>query len=526
MQPSKRLHISPLNSTLLPAVLPGPLLEKATNISFHTIQTFPEKAYGYVELPGMEAEKLKRKLHGYTLKGAKMQVEEARPKKHSKRHQDQTDQTEEANNPEKKKRKRKTEDDTIPGHELDDRKVKRGWTEPTGEMKESKRHKDKAKRNSSSKAPSLTDKSECLFQTNLPPNKATSTGAKEGKAKKRKRTESTRNVVVHEFENTTKHANFLRDEPETNGKRAAAEFVEGKGWIDADGKIVDVAPKGRKSKSKADNGVGSAVEEKEKPRSRRSSRLEAASVKLEAPGAVAEEQTSSSGSSLTSDDDDDTELVHDPLSFTGKAPEPQNLGHKESLDINGDDVGTRRVERLSITRSSATPPPQQGSPTSAAVKEVHPLEALFKRPMNAASHTPKKPNLEVATSFSFFDPDEENGQDQGLAVPQTPFTQQDLRQRRQRSAAPTPDTAAVGKTFGDIWEGTSDISDGEDGVKVDAEINDKNKSATPDIKQEKPESEFSKWFWEHRGENNRAWKRRRREAAKEKRQRENKDRRG
>ena len=45
-------------------------------------------------------------------------------------------------------------------------------------------------------------------------------------------------------------------------------------------------------------------------------------------------------------------------------------------------------------------------------------------------------------------------------------------------------------------------------------------------KDEKPESEFSKWFWEHRGETNRAWKRRRREAAKEKRQKDKKDRRG
>ena len=43
-------------------------------------------------------------------------------------------------------------------------------------------------------------------------------------------------------------------------------------------------------------------------------------------------------------------------------------------------------------------------------------------------------------------------------------------------------------------------------------------------KGEKEESEFSKWFWEHRGETNRAWKRRKREAAKEKRQKENKER--
>jgi hypothetical protein len=36
------------------------------------------------------------------------------------------------------------------------------------------------------------------------------------------------------------------------------------------------------------------------------------------------------------------------------------------------------------------------------------------------------------------------------------------------------------------------------------------------------ESAFSKWFWEKRGDNNRAWKKRRREALRDVRKRENK----
>ncbi|KAL2056527.1 hypothetical protein ABVK25_002921 [Lepraria finkii] len=117
-------------------------------------------------------------------------------------------------------------------------------------------------------------------------------------------------------------------------------------------------------------------------------------------------------------------------------------------------------------------------------------------------------------------------------MPQTPFTQQDIRQRRQRSAAPTPDTAAPGKTFGDIWEGTSDVSDDEDDMEVDDTPKGKVKKGAPEVKkgapevkEEQQESEFSKWFWEHRGETNRAWKRRRRETAKDKRQKDNKERR-
>ena len=38
---------------------------------------------------------------------------------------------------------------------------------------------------------------------------------------------------------------------------------------------------------------------------------------------------------------------------------------------------------------------------------------------------------------------------------------------------------------------------------------------------EKEESEFGKWFWENRGDNNRAWKKRRRDGLKTKRLKEN-----
>ncbi len=116
-------------------------------------------------------------------------------------------------------------------------------------------------------------------------------------------------------------------------------------------------------------------------------------------------------------------------------------------------------------------------------------------------------------------------------MPQTPFTQQDFRQRLQRSAAPTPDTAAPGKTFSHIWRTSEEPEQGSDEDMEDG-------NGQPDSPSEKkkdvnafadgapadgnPPSDFAKWFWEHRGETNRAWKRRRREAAKEKRHRENK----
>jgi hypothetical protein len=45
-------------------------------------------------------------------------------------------------------------------------------------------------------------------------------------------------------------------------------------------------------------------------------------------------------------------------------------------------------------------------------------------------------------------------------------------------------------------------------------------------KPDEPESEFQKWFWENRGNVNRAWKKRKRTVAKDKRQRESRKRHG
>ncbi len=134
--------------------------------------------------------------------------------------------------------------------------------------------------------------------------------------------------------------------------------------------------------------------------------------------------------------------------------------------------------------------------------------------------------LEVSTTFSFSDPDAQDVETR-LNIPQTPFTQQDIRQRRERSAAPTPDTAAPGKTFGNVWGGPngSDIASEseEDAGEDEAKMLENMKKETP---KEGEQSEFATWFYEHRGDNNRAWKQRRREAAKEKRQSGNRKRKG
>jgi hypothetical protein len=106
----------------------------------------------------------------------------------------------------------------------------------------------------------------------------------------------------------------------------------------------------------------------------------------------------------------------------------------------------------------------------------------------------------------------------------TPFTKQDFALRGLRSAAPTPDTAFPGKSY-TVWPTDNASKEVGAGVDGDATPTHKPKAKEADAQKDPaaaPVSDFQKWFYEHRGENNRAWKRRRKLAAKEKRHRENK----
>ena len=503
---TRRLHVSPFDRALLPLILPPPILECATSISYHEIQTFPDRSYGYVTLPVMDAEIITKKLNGSILKGSRIKVAEARPEKTKRKLQDIQD--EDKDRLEKKKKPRKSrsegmgkrEDGVLPGVELPrERRVKRGWTdeENVAKGKERKEKKEGAYKKAKTKS-TYTNGREVLFKTTLPPNATPVTGAssKKQKGKKGKKGNKAREVVVHEFANTTKEPAFLRDSQGVERTNGTAEFVDGKGWVNSMGEILEAEPKNiekaRKGRSK-----------QEEPTEALKHRvvLENKAPKSQVTAQEADE-TSSSGSS---------------------SPRSASSSSSNSDTSPG-------LNRLSITRSSATPPRLATTPPPPTPPQPHPLETLFKRPQpptSTPSSSTKKPNLEVSTSFSFFD-DDDPGAMTGLLAPRTPATQMDITNRRQRSAAPTPDTAMPGKSF---WGGPAgrrseslEVDDVSDGGLPDlgheGEMMKRNKS------EKKEESAFAKEFWEKRGERNRAVKRRVREAKKERRQKENRRGRG
>ncbi|EXJ80018.1 hypothetical protein A1O3_08304 [Capronia epimyces CBS 606.96] len=478
---SMRLHITPFSPDLLRAIVGPRLLDQVSNLSFHTIQTFPENNYGYFDLPIMEAERIKKKLNGAILKGKKIKIEEARPTK--RKNFEETTEDSSQLEPSTAAKRSKTERNVILGHELSaNRKVKRGWTE-ADRTKSGKKGKGKV----SSTTSKFTDKDELLFRTKVPPNKTES--GKRGKSKK-----NLGQHVVHEFEHSTTQPSFLRqDDPE--GSKGNLEYVDGTGWIDEAGRVVE--PESERILARKEALQGRVGDENTKTPS----------------------DHSSTTSDLSSDDDknDANRQNIDETSSSGSSSETASVSEADE-DTDASAVDEDRAGSGAASDLEPSAPP-----------EVHPLEVLFKKPSKPASQDIAKPSLEISTSFSFFDAGNEDDVDEAATMPGTPFTTQDLRSRGLRSAAPTPDTAhpsrfnsydSSGLPDDEESEDDDDNADGDGTPGSSLELK-KPVIETPSRKQ----SEFEKNFWQNRGENNRAWKLRRRNVLKEKRQRENKARR-
>jgi hypothetical protein len=523
-----RLHITPLNPSLLTTILPASILPSARNISYHSLQTFPEKSYGYIDLPMADAEKIKKKLHGAILKGAKVRIEKARPEKEDVVEEDGPERVK------KERKKRKRDQLEVPGFDIGERHVKRGWTTPSVEIKGKGKGKEKEKVAKSK----FTTGPECLFKTVLPPNKVENA---KGKLKKSKDKKKGKETLVHEFERTVKYATFLRA-PGGNKSKGVVEFVEGKGWVDEDGNMVEVV-KMRKGPAKVES-KPAAKEELEAESSEESSdeEVDEKEVELKIPNEVGYGSEDNISDDSLFEEELDSKVVESSMSITKVDEESSEESSSEdsSSEEQCDHVNvasTSKAAKAASTssesseeesedepeepQSAITSRPQSSSGAGLSIKipdsmastpitsSVHPLEALYKR-------TPEE-QPKAGPSFSFFgDNDEEEiAVETHLQVPLTPFTQKDFEYRGIRSAAPTPDTAHPNKRF--VWP--TDNDDEDDDEETSSPIREpKGKQKGTEVE---PESDFQKWFWENRGNVNRAWKKRRKVVAKEKRQREN-----
>ncbi|KAF2687305.1 hypothetical protein K458DRAFT_415561 [Lentithecium fluviatile CBS 122367] len=547
-----RLHITPFTPALLKVFLAPSVLPLAKNISYHAVETFPEKGFGYVELPEMEAQKLKKKLNGSTLKGSKVRIADAKPEK---RKAAEVAEDLKENDGEPPKKRKKAKQGVLEGVELpNDRKVKRGWTEPpVKSQKEKKEKKEKGKdadKKSKRKESKYTKEPELLFKAKLTPVAAAEEARKEkskGKKKEKKdKNKSKREVVVHEFEKNTKQPSFLKASKVSAGKKEAVEYVNGKGWVDEDGNVVE-AEIGRVRNRRVLELVDPTPVQPttEKPSVTPSPR--SSPVPKSAKSKKKSKKATPPPSSSESEEDESSEV---------------SSSSEDESSASEDEVQAADASVPSPSAQKADTPEIAVTLSSPATKEVHPLEALFKRPKplnlstpgSDATSTPAKGLAPINTSFSFF---ENNNDAMDVdteapdGVPATPYTQRDLEWRGLRSAAPTPDTAAIDRRFSFPWRKGSQEADDDEvddaeaetqlshntkanaaakhlpGVAEEDEEEDAEAGAEQDgdeggEEEEKPESEFKQWFWENQGGLNRAWKKRRRDALKAKRLSDNK----
>ncbi|KAG9917432.1 hypothetical protein KCV05_g11624, partial [Aureobasidium melanogenum] len=554
-----RLHITPFNATLYPNIIPASVQPNATNISYHTVQTFPERGFGFVELPRADADKLRKKLNGATLRGQKMAIQEAKPEKRRRRDKDDDANEEAEKQPRKKAKKEKSskkKDKEIAGFELpDQRQVKRGWTEEPGKHKDKKDKSHKSSSDKKDKTPKrekskYSSKPEVLFKQKLPEAVMMAQKA-EGKDKKNKKTKQPKNItVIHEFEKNKPVPSFLKSDVSSKVS-ATADFVPGKGWVDANGNVVEEVEVKPRREDRIAKMTDTPVEIKIKPAAPKEPAMHkditagAKALGYNSSSDESSDVSSESDEDMTDDSDDDEdekaeeekeaekeEIAEEIKEGAGEIAAPAPTGQQDEPEADSaqdssnsdsnsdsDDVEEEAAAPEKGTTPQKSPSPMATSPKpTTPPREVHPLEALFKKKAPSDS-TPRPAPINTSFSFGITNDIDEDMEDADPTYPSTPFT----RTRDIRSAAPTPDTAAIGRKFS--FSFANQFADDDIEENYDAEEEYQNANYEPlgvkEKAEEEEETEFAKWFWENRGDSNRAWKKRRRDVMKVKRQREN-----
>ncbi|KAI9668770.1 MAG: hypothetical protein M1831_000839 [Alyxoria varia] len=609
-----RLYISPFTSDLFNTIVSPALQASATDVSYHSVEAFPENSYGYLTLPADEAQKLRRKYHSSILRGTKMRIEEARPERKQRKRKAAAEQAEnndhttagatvgeEADVDEraaeeigerrsKRSRRAKQEEGVLQGVELPEgRHVKRGWT---GESSKEKKKGRKGKSDDDDNDGGDT-RGKMLFKANAPPNKASD--LPDTKKNKRKNKDETANkkgkiTTVKEFEQTTVHPSFLKENEISDKPAQATTFEEGKGWVDGEGNVVEsvetrstrkrrskdvsaaadskdgAEPSGRKSKKSEkstrddkDSTQKSPVQDQpsivvsEEPPERNEPSRERSTSKHRSPipstetAAGQPEDTTTDQTSIleslfkrpkpkSSKKGTSPQPTQEPFSFFSNTADNTNDEDDPSSKSSSTLFPPRPPHKRKTSNNSGTRPTPLQIDTSSSTA----AQKLRNRGANNANGS-RSNSREGSTSTTAAERAAIASRETTFTLPPaTPFTRRDMETRGMRSAAPTPDTAAIGKRVWPPWRrgstrGSSGVRDEnsmtpadeeeevEDGKVVaagaatggDGEPSEEEESA------EEGENEFEKKFRAKKGVYAKGWKANRRTAKKEQRQAEN-----
>lgn len=488
-----RLHITPLTPETTASLLPQSVLDEAARqtLSYHTVETFPENSYAFLNLPKDQAEKLKKKLNGSVFRGAKVRVSEARPETWKSKpgepkmeHVDMTEKKRREERREKRKsskvdgepkikKRKKGEDGTLEGIELPEgRRVQRGWTKPTALTTTSPKYAGKSASSDMKSANKSDDdsKRECLFKTPLPSNRAIpKDDKKKDKDEKKDKKKRKRDVIVKEFKNNTKFPQFLKVSQLDKDKAAdtmANEYVEGVGWVNAKGELVEEAKIKKRAATIAQMEVDTPETAYHSISASSSGNNHEDEVMIDNSASNEEESVSAESSG---DSNSGVDLEPEEVSKTHENSESDSSSDSSSDSGSDAPFQTGKISPITpitpitpimpvkrtLSSSSATSP-KVSTPTlqitipaiSTTPVQIHPLEALYKPTATKTSllqvgvtASPASASAEGgAFKFGFgagYDSDAEEAE----PVVQTPYRE------RYRSAAPTPDTAVGHRKF-------------------------------------------------------------------------------
>ena len=398
-----RLHITPLTPETTHSLLPPKVLADravVASMSFHTIPSFPEKSYGYLDCERDVANVIKKKLNGSLFRGVKVRVEDARPdtfvpggvpSEEVEGEKEKRKRAKKDGDGDRKKAKKSKEKGVVDGIELRDRKVQRGWSRPPAIATPAKRD----------------GKRDCLFRistTTPTPTVPTSTTTSTERTKEKK-TDGT----IKEFTHNTKFPQFLqRTSLDKNISTTTATFDESLGWLNSTGAVIESAP--------------------------------ASSTPL-----VTKHTLPIPPATVTT-----TSLPSSTTTYRPSSPSPSTSTSTDSeseLDISP--ITPKTPPSAGVTKRSKVPTPAL---QITIPRIVHPLEALYK-PTTATPYSSAISPTNTSFRFGFSlgssgdvneDEDEDmlSGDDEHPPDPMT-----STPPHRYRSAAPTPDTAIGHRKF-------------------------------------------------------------------------------
>jgi hypothetical protein len=466
-QSTTRLHIFPLSPDLFKILLPPSKLPSYSNLSYHSVETSPDQTYAFLDVPSNLVDKLQKQLSGTFIRGKTLKISKAKPEIWREYSVDApTDKSSSISRDHPVERLSVQRLNILEGYRIPDtRRIQRGWaTVATA---------SNSARDVSNSFTMSKPNAECLFRVSLPQNASGKDTTKGSRKQVLPGGRYKHAAVLREHTNATKFSSFLRSEKLPADLKPVSEYIEGTGWVDLGGKVVEPEPQKNRLTERA-----LAF----KPSSPEISEVSTPDHSDSSSGSEHESSSNSNGNSSDATNDTVSEAE------TKDEVDDISINYSEDLDI--------------LVEGKETRP---SVPTEE--KAVHPLEAVFKPTSNTL--TIADPIIDKPETFTFFGSDADSLVDEDQDADYVDEEMDDAPTINSESRV-TGKTKDPGIVFDSESISQSDWKPYDPLVFLQTVV----KSIPKDVVQLETKKPFAETFYENRSTTNRVWKQRRKEARK------------